>query len=380
MNGDAVRDENVSDNIDTEDAKKARLHDRIRQHETMEKKQGVKIVLRKGIPTPTSEELQSISERREKLISMMNLKRRIEDTARRKEEWRDCVSYEPHSSEMSNMTETKVETTSLEGRAVILSPLLALLRMLLCDNRAKRRLHRLRSRQTMLAPETCPLRVEHQTVTVATSVVEEHLATTSACGNRFASLPNLFLMTGSFDVKPLRNPFVFLSRQYQMERLPEFALNLAKAASEEYAAYKKSDYKEPSAVTLSEFVQPLVTLETFDVPKKAYDAVFGQNPVHGYELFTNTARPPQVVANTAEKRDEPHARAGSVADVGLSQELSYIGLPSKLGGPMPEDSLSESDGDEAPPGFQADISWLPVFPTQKNSDEGETHMTLDAAL
>ncbi|RNE99876.1 hypothetical protein TraAM80_07938 [Trypanosoma rangeli] len=352
-----------------EDAAEAYLLDRIRQQAALEKLQGSKIVLRKGIPTPSEEYLASISEYREKQMDMMKFKRHIEAVERRTEVWGDHVSYEPASQCVEAFQVMHVETTSLEGRAVILAPLLAMFRMLICNNRAKKRLERLRKKQSSLRSELMTVLSERQTVVEAVSVVDEHMSVMPAYVNRVAPLPKLFLMTTAFDVKPLRSPFVFLSRQYKTECLPEFSLDLSQAVNKEYAAYVKSDHNEATAVTLLDFVQPLVTLETFDVHGRAHDVVHRPNLVLGYDTFGNSAREPRALANV-EKRDATRKAEDAASSVELSNELCHLGVPSKLVGPLPEDSISGSDSEDASP-FHADVSWLPLSSMFKKNDTEE---------
>ncbi|RNF19768.1 uncharacterized protein Tco025E_04105 [Trypanosoma conorhini] len=352
------------------DAEQAYLLDRIGQQAAIEKLQGVKIVLRRGIPTPSEEELASITDRRVKRTEMMRLERHLASVNRRTEAWDDHVSYEPQTRCVDEAQPVHVETTSLEGRAVILAPLLAMFRMLICNNRAKKRLERLRTRQSLLFPEIMTRLSERQTVVEAVGLVEEHASVMPAFVNRVAPLPKLFLMASAFDVKPLRSPFVFLSRQYKTERLPEFALDLSQAVDKEYATYVKPDHNETAAVTLSDFVQPLVTLETFDVHRRAHDAVHRRNLVLGYDTFSSAAREPQAFAHV-EKREEAGKAGDTVSGVELFHELSHLGIPSKLVGPLPEDSISGSDSEDASSPFQADVSWVPVssIPKKKDADE-----------
>ncbi|EKF38676.1 hypothetical protein MOQ_001114 [Trypanosoma cruzi marinkellei] len=350
------------------DAERMYLLDRIQQQKAMEKQQGVKFVPRKGLSTPSVEELQSIRDRRGKQADMMRMKRHMEAVERRKVLWRDYVSYEPRSCGVEQAQSTHVVTTSLEGRAVVLSPLLALFRMLVCNNRAKKRLERLRERRSLLLPVVVAGCNEgSKTVVEVASVVDEHMTVAPACVNRGAPIPKLFLMTGSFDAKPLRSPFVFLSKQYRRERMPEFSLNLTQAVSKEYAAYVKRDYKESSAVTLSDFAQPSITIEAFDVNKRAYDLAHRRNFVLGYDNFSTAARQPQPFAR-GEKREEVNKVDDVMNGVGLSQELSHLGIPSKLTGPLPEDSMSGSDDEDSSSPFQADISWLPLSTMLKKND------------
>ncbi|ESL11370.1 hypothetical protein TRSC58_00881 [Trypanosoma rangeli SC58] len=356
-------------NLAGDDAAQAYLLDRIRQQAALEKLQGAKIVLRKGISTPSEEDLASISAYREKQMDMMRFKRHIEAVERRTEVWGDHVSYEPATQCVEEFQAMHVETTSLEGRAVILAPLLTMFRMLICNNRAKKRLERLRTRQSSLS-ELITVVSERQTVVEAVSVVEEHMSVMPAYVNRVAPLPKLFLMTAAFDVKPLRSPFVFLSRQYKTECLPEFFLDLSQAVSKEYAAYVKSDHNEATAVTLLDFVQPLVTLETFDVHGRAHDVVHRPNLVLGYDTFGNSAREPQALADV-EKRDATRKAGDDATSVELSNELCHLGIPSKLMGPLPEDSISGSDSEDALP-FHADVSWLPLSSMFKKNDTEES--------
>ncbi|ORC87682.1 uncharacterized protein TM35_000212880 [Trypanosoma theileri] len=350
--------------------------DKIHQQEMIERQQRVKTVLRKGIAPPTAEELESILERRAKFTSTKKLQKHIEDTERRQAEWRDYVTCKPHIRELATPLQVKVETTGLEGRAVILSPLLALFRMLLCDNRAKRRLTKLRTRKSAQVSDTSALNSRQEGLLEAVSVVEEHMSVAPAHSNRLAPMPNLFLMTSSFEVKPLRNPFVFLSREYQMERLPEFALNLSKAASKEYATYTKADYSEPTAVILSDFVQPFVMLETFDVTKRAHDTVHRENLVLGYESFS-TVPTTQSTFIAGGKMEVMRGTDSTTGNNLLPEESSYAGLPLKLNGPLADDSMSESDTDDVSVVYNADISWLPQIPLQRVGNGKEPQKPLD---
>ncbi|RNF20061.1 hypothetical protein TcG_03881 [Trypanosoma cruzi] len=363
----------VRENLDDEslmvsgDAERMYLFDRIQKQKAMEKQQGVKFVSRKGLPTPSVEELQSIRDRRGKQADMMRMKRHVEAVERRKVMWRDYVSYEPRGCGVEQTPSTHVATTSLEGRAVVLSPLLALFRMLVCNNRAKKRLEILREGRSLLLPEVMFGCNEGKTVAEVASIVDEHMTVVPACVNRGGPLPKLFLVTGSFDAKPLRSPFVFLSKQYRTERLPEFSLNLSQAVSKEYAAYVKRDYKEYSAVTLSDFAQPPIAIEAFDVNKRAYDVAHRRNFVLGYDNFSTAARQLQPFPR-GEKREEVNKTDDVMNGIGLSQELSHLGIPSELAGPLPEDSMSGSDDGNFSSPFQADISWLPLSSMVKKSD------------
>ncbi|KAH9598632.1 hypothetical protein LSM04_007075 [Trypanosoma melophagium] len=351
------------------------LH-KISQQEMIEKQQRVKTVLRKGIAPPTSEELESIIQRRAKFTSTKQLQKHMEGTERRKAEWRSFVTCRPHIRDVGAPVQVKVETTGLEGRAVILSPLLALFRMLLCDNRAKRRLTKLRTRRSAQVGDSSALNSRQEGLLEAVSVVEERLTVTPAHSNRLSPIPNLFLMTSSFEVNPLRNPFVFLSKEYHMERLPEFALNLSKAASKEYATYIKTDYSEPSAVILADFVQPFLMLETFDVSKRSHDTVHRENLVLGYESFGTipTSQRTFIGGGKMEAMRNTDYTTGSHL---LPQESSYTGLPLKLNGPLADDSMSESDTDEVSVTYNADISWLPQLSIQRMGNEKEPPKALD---
>lgn len=367
---------------ETESARRAQLIERIRQHKAIAKMQKVKNVLRKGISSPTEEDLSRISANRDKLINTMKLQRQIEDVRRQRNERREYISYERESYKIEQDAQAEVKTTSLEGRAFVLLPLLSLFRMLLCDNRAKRRLEKLRTRQLLRQPDVSLFASQTQIIFEAVSTTAPQLTSMPASINPRSSTPKRFLMPNFFIPRPLRKPFVFLLKGYQMERLPEFTVDFSSAVTKEYSAYMKGDHNEPSAVTLVDFVQPLVTLETYDLPKKAYGAPFKQSLLRGCDSFRAAAKGTRSFIYRDGQDELCASSSSAAARVGeFSRELLICsGLPRKLSGPLSEDSLSDSENEDSPQFFQADISWLPTCAGKRDDTGGdETLRSLQGA-
>ncbi|CBH12212.1 hypothetical protein, conserved [Trypanosoma brucei gambiense DAL972] len=365
MSRDATPYEGEGDDDDYDGAMRCILVEKIRRHRALEREGSVRVITRKGVPPPTLGELCAIADRRSRHEDLLRLQRRLDGVERRMGLWRDYLSYEPPPFMSSSVPANASETGILEGRAALLSPLSTLFRILLRENRARERLRLLRARPPLPKSQTPSLASARRMSLEVARFVGDDIFVPPGDGCRSAITSEQLLVTPAYEVERLRNPLVFLAREYRMERLPEFSLNPAKSPDTGHSSVVRKDCGASSAVTLSDFRQPPVMLEAFNIPCGIYDVGRRVHLIQGYEpLYSSDGLGSLDSLSKAVKcrRDGPQRGDTAFIDGRLSQSLWCSGTPAKLRGPLQEDSLSGSDDDEVSPAFCADVSWLPKFP------------------
>ncbi|KAH8609823.1 hypothetical protein ERJ75_001161800 [Trypanosoma vivax] len=362
----------VADSSEYEAATAAVLLEKIKQRSVMERERRVKVLVRRGVPSPTRSALQEITEQRAQHENALKRKRRLICAGRQTNYWRGHVSYEPQALAAQEVVTKGEEVGSLEGRAVLLSHLITVFRMLLCENRARGRLKLLSARRSSFLPDTPPLASDCPTAVEVARFVEEGLVSPHGDAGCATSVPRMLLTSTLFEARPLRTPFVFLSRQYQMERLPEFTLNLTRAVERNSNGMMEGGGSGSPVVLLQDFIQPAITMETYDGPTRAYDLVQSPNPVQGHEPFSSVHRleqPFSAAPGADGEQGTLQSEGASVVDARLSQELGRMGVPHKLCGPLQDDSLSASEDDEdRPQAARVDLSWLPPYPPPRGTE------------
>nr|CCC91325.1 conserved hypothetical protein [Trypanosoma congolense IL3000] len=357
-----------SDSCDYGKAMRALLANRVRQRRVAERERAVRVLAHKGVSLPTPEELRVIAEKRSRYEELLRLRKQIDGVERRAGCWHRYLSYESQESLAPLLPSDTVQSTvagSFEGSVALVSPLLSLFRMMLHEIRVRKRLELLRTYLSLSKTRVLPTDGSCRVVVEVARLAEEGLTVPLRDVSRAESAPEQLLVAPSFGYESLRSPFVFLSRNYSMERLPEFSLSMAKPASNDHDTSPKKGSADSQEVTLPDFCQPPVTLETFDAPRNVYSRTYGGHHVQGHEPF-GTAQgfgaDESLAAATTNVLGEQRCAGTLSDDAKLFQGLWCSGIPAKLRGPLQEDSLSGSEDDENPPTFGGDISWLPPLP------------------